>query len=201
MGHMEEVAARWADPGMPERAQAKADELAKRLRAADINKMARALQTAQSPKAKKVWLMKMADTLATSLQGLAPCAAGCDHCCHMALVVTPEEAEAMGKASGRKVRKPAPEAFVRPDDAGIAKWEGTPCPMLKNGACSVYDVRPWPCRMHYSVDTDNLLCKIVPGANIRAPSPDVGQFNMLFFLAHGDPTSVKHADIREYFRD
>jgi Fe-S-cluster containining protein len=75
--------------------------------------------------------------------------------------------------------------------------------MLKDGKCSIYDVRPFSCRVHYVLDADDLLCKIVPGETIEAPMFNTNQINMLYMLAHvtrpDQVFEVKMADIREFF--
>jgi Fe-S-cluster containining protein len=48
------------------------------------------------------------------------------------------------------------EAYV--DFRAKAKNIPVPCPLLINGECSVYKVRPLPCRVHY-VNDDSKLCE------------------------------------------
>lgn len=200
MSHMDDVRARQNDPMLFIDAEARSRALTARIKAADLNQMAVQLQAAPSIKGKMIWLRKLTDALGQAAEGIVPCKAGCSHCCHMALMVTPEEAEAMAKASGRPIKMPSKRAFRTPEAENVERFDGVPCPMLKENQCSVYNDRPHPCRVHYSMDRDSLLCKIVPGEKIRAPTVNVDKFNMLFFVAHGDPRRVRHADIREYFK-
>ncbi|HVL09346.1 MAG TPA: YkgJ family cysteine cluster protein, partial [Burkholderiaceae bacterium] len=67
--------------------------------------------------------------------------------------------------------------------------EPSPCPFLRDGACSVYDVRPMACRLLLNLDDDDLLCQLVPYAN--------GQQLKAFFLL-AQPAAA-WADIRDFF--
>jgi hypothetical protein len=53
--------------------------------------------------------------------------------------------------------------------------------------------------VHVSVDADNLLCEIVPGVKIRAPSVNVSWYDTAFVTAFGGALTMKYADIREFF--
>jgi Fe-S-cluster containining protein len=195
--HLALVAKRQADPGLFVMAERRVQAIQNLLRAKNVNAMAIALQDEPTRTGKVIWLNHILDTLHDAASGFSPCKAGCSDCCSMALNITQDEAKAIAMASGRTALVP-----VYDDDTedAIKRYEGVPCPMLVDGLCSVYAVRPLACRVHYSVDSDALLCKIVRGANIRSPTLDTQRFQMLGALTYANPLSVRFADIREYFQ-
>lgn len=195
MTHLERVRARQSDPTAVLRWQDRVKTIEARLKASGANAMALLLQDETTVKGKVFWLNKLMDTLASATGEVVPCREGCSHCCNMATEITTDEAKVIAEASGRALLTPA----VFNQEPNHAKYEGTPCPLLVDSRCSVYAVRPMACRLHNSVDDDNLLCQIVPGENIRAPSFDTSRFNILGLLAVGDLDKIQYADIREYF--
>lgn len=199
MTHLEQVKARQANPDTLKDATHRADLITARLKASNINTMAVALQEAPHVQAKAIWLKQMMVTLDKATQGISPCKAGCSHCCYMATNVTYQEAQTISKATGKRLKALGHGSDRVTDDENIKRFEGTPCPFLVDNQCSIYAIRPFACRVHYSVDSDNLLCKIVPGESIRAPTLNTLQFTAMHLLSYGDPLSVKYADIREFF--
>lgn len=106
---------------------------------------------------------KIADgALARSAERPPACRAGCAHCCHQAVGVTPPEvfaiyehlratraAAALAVVVGRirdaddRTRGLSPAARLSPD---------LPCPFLEDARCSIYEVRPLSCRGTNSLD-------------------------------------------------
>lgn len=199
MSHLDQAKARQANPATLIQAGHRADKIFARLKAANINTMAIALQEAPHVRAKTIWLKQIMTALDKATAGLVPCKAGCSHCCYMAVNVTYQEAEAISKATGKPLQALGHDSDKTTDEENIKRYEGTPCPFLVDNQCSIYDVRPFSCRAHYSVDSDNLLCKIVPGETIRTPTLNTLQFTALHLLSYGDPLIVRYADIREFF--
>ena len=72
------------------------------------------------------------------------CRRGCAFCCHVTVVVTPLEAIRLARRDASRGRAPA--------QAGDATVRFAPCPLLVDGACSVYDIRPFACRSLFSLD-------------------------------------------------
>lgn len=195
MTPLEQAQARMADPTLFPQVQERLDAISKRIAASNIQSLADKIAK-PIPTAQKVILLKQAtDILVEAAKGIAPCSAGCSHCCNMATFITVREAAELAKASGRKVH--APDVFDAPD--AIERFEGIPCSFLKDNRCSVYHARPMACRVHVSVDRDNLLCKIIPGAEIRTPTIDIERFTLLALMTYRDPRSVSFADIRQFF--
>lgn len=71
------------------------------------------------------------------------CHAGCDDCCRH-ITLFPVEAAALAPAIDNLPREEAARIQSR---ARRASPDG-PCPLLKNGLCLLYDVRPIICRTH-----------------------------------------------------
>ncbi|MDP6777720.1 MAG: hypothetical protein QGI83_13260 [Candidatus Latescibacteria bacterium] len=107
----------------------------------------------------------------------ATCELGCHHCCRHLIPANIAEAHALvqyvrrefsaGQLDDLRMRtqrwhewdhsRPGrhPSASVD-EQSGVCEYEHT-CPMLVNGNCSVYPVRPFVCRTHY-VCTPPLAC-------------------------------------------
>jgi Fe-S-cluster containining protein len=95
-----------------------------------------------------------------------PCSAGCSWCCERSLfLVSATEAiailetiESWGKHRAREVKERARSELSRfHQRAGYGKWTElvtrhtktkVVCPLLVNGVCTVYSVRPVPCRTY-----------------------------------------------------
>lgn len=96
------------------------------------------------------------------------CKKGCEYCCHQlvyasiheVLYIThylkehfsKEEIEGIGKKASAK----ADESVLNKEN-GISKLSH-PCPLLVDGSCSVYSVRPMACRIYLSSDVNS--CKL-----------------------------------------
>ncbi|MGE5517105.1 MAG: YkgJ family cysteine cluster protein [Bacteroidota bacterium] len=94
----------------------------------------------------------------------AACRKGCGWCCHQRVGAAAIEVLAMARAL-----RDRPEAV-----AALAAWTpGGPCAFLKDGACSVYDVRPLKCRSLWHVDERHCMGKY---AHLPAfgPTPSAG---------------------------
>lgn len=90
------------------------------------------------------------DELATHTAKFTPCDKGCNYCCSYPVTVSDIEIQNIEEKTGA-VRK-----------ALIVKQEResfTPCPFLKNGACSIYNARPFVCRRHVTMTETNEWCK------------------------------------------
>jgi uncharacterized protein len=130
--------------------------------------------------------------------GLAACARGCSHCCYIAVKITRPEAELIGERVGiaptdvRNSQSRDPKSFSR----------ATPCPFLKNEECSIYEVRPFECRVNFNFDRDSYWCQVEnwdkPGAGI--PKPIIAPIAMAYAaIAQADPRNGIVADIRDFF--
>lgn len=93
--------------------------------------------------------------------GTAPaaCRKGCGWCCYQRVGAAATEVLAIVRALTDR-----PAAL-----AALAAWvPGKPCAFLKDGACSVYDIRPLKCRSLCHVDERHCMAKY---ANLPAMGP------------------------------
>lgn len=165
----------------------------------------RAAQSARTAEQRIVWLHRFVDSVMLPIAEVAPCRAGCVSCCHVAVPISSIEAKLLARVSGRAVRDPddavpvqsmvgeeGPARMATQADAHI----GVPCPFLKDQRCSVYEHRPNACRTHFSLDVDDLLCRLIPGASVPLPLADTRPLQVMILSAQ--PTAVL-ADIRDFF--
>lgn len=100
--------------------------------------------------------------LSRAPDGAVACHAGCDHCCHQPVGLTPPEALAIA-AHLRQMHAPNALALVAArlsqrvaETRGLSSAErfspDHPCPFLDHGRCSIYEVRPLACRGMNSLD-------------------------------------------------
>ena len=90
------------------------------------------------------------------------CRAGCAHCCHQTVGVTPPEVFAIydhlraTRTAGRTGRRRAAHSRRRRQDARHGPADrlspDLPCPFLVDERCSIYEVRPLSCRGTNSLD-------------------------------------------------
>jgi Fe-S-cluster containining protein len=127
---------------------------------------------------------RLADALlARAPAGAVACRAGCDHCCHQPVGLTPPEALAIAAhlrqslASEELAVVAARLALRARETRGLSSAErfspAHPCPFLDHGQCSIYEARPLACRGMNSLDAAE--CKT------RLRDPDA----RAAFLAHG----------------
>ena len=111
---------------------------------------------------------RLADALLSRAPaGAVACRAGCDHCCHQPVGLTPPEALAIlaylrqTLASDELAAVAARLADRERKTRGLSSAERfspeQPCPFLDEGKCSIYEVRPLACRGMNSLDADE--CK------------------------------------------
>lgn len=123
-----------------------------------------------------------------------PCRRGCSHCCYTPVGMHEPEAQMLGAQLRRKPKIPKERRF----DCFAAPWgPGNPCTFLVNGECSIYEHRPLLCRVFYSVDQDELLCKLEPPLSYPGKFLNTVPFQMAYVQICGPHT--KWADIRTYF--
>lgn len=113
-------------------------------------------------------------------EGLVPsCRRGCSHCCGQHVVVSIAEAQALAafirrefSAEGLLALRERTARWHAWDNARLGAGIQSPdCPLLVEGACSVYPLRPLVCRTHF-VSSAPHLCGLQPppGAPLRPPS-------------------------------
>jgi len=104
------------------------DGFAKRIRATNV-----------SVTAKLGVLYKLTDELGAA-------AAPADYC-HINVSISEKEAKAIGSATGRM---PSEIPSTRRYESGA--FSGRPCPFLRDSVCSIYAIRPYVRRTHFSFE-------------------------------------------------
>jgi Fe-S-cluster containining protein len=157
------------------------------------------------------WLRKAADLVGKAAAGVSPCSSGCSSCCHINVMVAHPEAVEIGKAIGREPRAVPPAntittgALLKPKRGALdrqarlqALYFGQPCVFLGSGGeCTIYEHRPLACRLHFSLDEDNLLCQPVRDVEVPMLLLDSRLEKAGYLLALG-PKQVL-ADVRDWF--
>lgn len=88
------------------------------------------------------------DELLKYVNKVTPCKKGCDYCCNIPVSVSLLELEYM-KKHVKKLRSKLGPANLDTN---------SPCPLLNNGACSVYELRPFHCRKHVALTSTSYWC-------------------------------------------
>lgn len=167
-------------------------------RVPEFNRRAQAIIDSPKSKTAKIYaLWALMDEVGAMNVGHVACRRGCNHCCHTEVLMSPEEAEAMGKRIGRSPRRPR----LRDDrDENFDCSYANPCTFLKDGECSIYENRPVACRACYSLDVDALLCEVPNGEPPRpVPHMNPTPFNLVLLHIVQPQTAFCMADIREFF--
>jgi len=105
--------------------------------------------------------------LSRAPDGAVACRAGCDHCCHQPVGLTPPEALAIAAHLRQSLTRAALAIVAARLAERVADTRGLspaarfspdhPCPFLNCGRCSIYEVRPLACRGMNSLDAEE--CK------------------------------------------
>lgn len=116
------------------------------------------LQVLEGPLPAKQKLAKakqLAGKLSELIRPYTACKNSCSYCCNIAATVTDMEAQAMARATGRRIDNSRPSL---PDESSRMQWFRVPCPFLKAGKCSVYDERPMACRLLFNIADTPYYC-------------------------------------------
>lgn len=159
------------------------------------NDLVKILLANASIKSKHQMLRALADRVNAAVLPNSACIAGCSHCCHISVTVTSFEADLIGEFTGRK-----PVTFkqsLQHNGEASDAYYGKPCTFLKEGRCSIYEVRPLSCRLHHSLGASPTLCDTrVEVMETVVPSLDLTSF----WQAHAKlMEKYTFADIRDYF--
>lgn len=143
--------------------------------------------------------------------GIVPtCTLGCCHCCRFHVVLTIAEAYTLARFvkrgfskgqidtlrmrtrrwhdwdSSRPGRYDSPAADIEEDFSDYQHF----CPLLVNGTCSAYPVRPLACRMHF-VTSDAIYCDAANDRQATSAAPQV-------LLSVVDAASLFSKTLQEY---
>lgn len=145
-----------------------------------LDSLMRLAQLPHAPrKARLRHLLRAASLIADSLASIGACRRGCGHCCHQPVAVAPLEAEIIGEGIGIKPAKPRLHARF----AGYARGYDHPCQFLADdGGCSIYEHRPFGCRVLVNLADDAHQCEFHDGEAADVPYLDARQLQMLYGL-------------------
>lgn len=143
------------------------------------------------PRARLNRILRAADKYLAAILPYTACTHNCSYCCNMAVTMTSTEAELIGKFIGRKVTIPARRTDIM---ANQKKYSGVPCLFLKDGRCSVYEVRPLACRVHVNMADTPDVCDVKNP--VQMPMLDTQKIDEAHFIAFRDDA---WADIRDFF--
>ena len=104
------------------------------------------------------------------------CRAGCGTCCHVPVGVQAHEVLLAAVHIQTKFSPEALEEVIRLTAAHRAAFAGrtmneraalkTPCALLREGSCSIYEARPEACRSHHSHNLDGCRRNLESGVDI-----------------------------------
>lgn len=133
------------------------------------------------------------------------CAAGCNHCCRSPVGVVAAEAVLIADFVDRTFTA---EARLALDQRMVAREAALAhadriqthllCPLNVDGQCTVYDVRPYNCRMFHSFDVDACERYFVAGERQRGVpiDPVRRQFDRLIVASANVALSAMRLDMR-----
>lgn len=163
----------------------------------DCKAMAAILSEASSVKVKYHKLEKIVDENMELLLPFTPCRGGCSHCCNQNVVITTYEADRIALATGIPRKHPPPPS-VKEFEAMGEKYRGVPCTFLKDGKCSIYEVRPFPCRTHHTINDSSEECAL-----IKDDGALIAKVNLVHIVGEQrrfvKMAKLSVADIREFF--
>lgn len=104
---------------------------------------------------------KIVDAVFDPVKPFVVCGSGCSHCCRQAVFISSAEAKLISDFTGKPTTLER-NTFL---DAQYAKDAqdrrvDTPCSFLVEGQCSIYEVRPVACRIHFSTSDDREDCSM-----------------------------------------
>ncbi|MBV5314013.1 MAG: YkgJ family cysteine cluster protein [Prolixibacteraceae bacterium] len=95
------------------------------------------------------------------------CHKGCHWCCHQAVFANSYEMHYLASQIKRSFSEEELLSLIRQTEVKYSKTSRlseneilkfkSPCPLLKNGACSMYSARPMACRIYLSTKLDTCL--------------------------------------------
>jgi Fe-S-cluster containining protein len=141
-------------------------------------------------------LWKLTDQMMEYNGDNVACKRGCSHCCHIAVAMTPAEAEVIGKRIGRE---PERDVNLRDNLDDFDFGYHNPCTFLKEGECSIYADRPLACRVQYSLEGDAVPCELHPPESRYVNYLNTTKFDYALLQIVGIEKREALADIREFF--
>jgi Fe-S-cluster containining protein len=182
------------DEATTARAQARADKISRRTNWDAVKTFGNLAIKTREPKIKVWYLHKIGDEIVRAAKGFTACDKGCSHCCHQPVMMSLSEARYIGAMTGKTVTTPA-EFTLEP----AKQYSGVACPFLVQGQCSIYEHRPYTCRLHFSLEDNEDPCKI-DGRVGKVLYLNQKEYHELQVLAFQELV-LEMQDIRAFFPD
>lgn len=141
-------------------------------------------------------MMALIEEAAALVAPLTPCKAGCSHCCKMAVTISNHEAQII--ADHLKIEHNNPPMNMDRDSM-VDRYMGAPCPFLKKGVCSIYEVRPLACRTHFNLSAYPQVCDVIEYPGNDVPNLDWRTVWGAAAFIHCEAEDPVFADLREFF--
>jgi len=148
------------------------------------------------PMVKLARIRKSVEALFAYADGYVACKMGCAYCCHQAIDISRLEADYIQEKTGIRHAQ-----VLAPHPRDPLSFSGkTPCPFLKEGACSIYEHRPLICRIAVNLDSDPYWCRFEnwhkPGGSVPKPT-----FRSIYdaYTELNEKAGSLMADIRDFF--
>lgn len=122
------------------------------------------------------------------------CGKGCSACCHMNVMVSQLEVALIEKEVGAR-----PAHLQDSKVHNLEKFNGVPCPFLNDGACSIYDVRPFVCRKHMNFDSSAYWCAPERSHKVKIPLVEYSSAESAYLGLVRIWGNGCFADIRDFF--
>jgi len=122
------------------------------------------------------------------------CGKGCSACCHMNVMVSQLEVALIEKEVGAR---PAHLQGSKVHD--LETFNGVPCPFLNDGACSIYEIRPFACRKHMSFDASAYWCAPDRSHKVKMPLVEYSSAESAYLGLTRTWGNGCFADIRDFF--
>lgn len=134
------------------------------------------------------------DDFSQYVSGFSVCDKGCSHCCKIDIQLTRVEADLISFNLNKKINEPTNKSVKNTDS----------CPFLDNNDyCSIYDIRPFSCRVFFTLDHPK-YCSSNEPHNVYGSQEGVFTVN-IFRELHDEVLKLnkklKIFDIRDYFKE
>lgn len=138
------------------------------------------------------WIYRYLNNYSRFVSTFSVCMKGCSHCCSIDIYISTLEAAYISEHTKKPYNTTSP----------YTRGHTTPCPFLaSDGACSIYDYRPFNCRTFHTLDDPQYCASGNSHAIYGASSMGYGS-TILAELAHAiDRLNNGHPkkDIRDFF--
>jgi len=122
------------------------------------------------------------------------CGKGCSACCHMNVMVSQLEVALIEKEVGAR-----PVHLQGSKVHDLETFNGVPCPFLNDGACSIYEVRPFACRKHMNFDASAYWCAPDRSHKVEMPLVEYSSAESAYLGLTRIWGNGCFADIRDFF--